>query len=254
MDAARARPAAEAAPVLAVDDVFVAYQPGIDILQGVSLRAGSGQVTAVIGPNGAGKSTLLKTVFGFLKPHRGSVRFDGTDITRLPPHHVKRLGLSYIPQGINVFPHLTVEENLRMGAWVFRRDGQRLARQLDRIYELFPVLRQRRRTRATELSGGQAKMLSIAKEVLTDPALILVDEPSAGLAPQMAAQAYEFLLETREALGVSIVLVDQNIEQAVGLADYVYLLNLGRVKAHGAQAEFGIERVRELLRECLLGE
>lgn len=254
MDAARPMAPPEPAHPLVVDDVHAAYQQGIAILQGISLQARAGALTTIIGPNGAGKSTFLKTVFGFLTAHRGSIRFRGQDITRLRPHQIKRLGMSYVPQGINIFPQLTVEENLLMGAWVFRHDRARCRRQVEHVYQLFPVLYQRRRSRATELSGGQAKMLSIAKEIMTDPDLILVDEPSAGLAPQVAQQAYDLLLEARQALGATIVLVDQNIEQAVEIADYVYLFNLGRVKAHGPRAEFGIDRVRELLKECLLGE
>lgn len=239
--------------VLAASSVYVGYTPGIDILQGLSFRAKEADVTVIIGPNGAGKSTFLKTIFGLLSPHSGHIWFRDKEITSLQPHTIKRLGVSYIPQGINVFPQLTVDENLRMGGWIFRHDRSRLRQQVKRIYELFPVLYRRRYSRATELSGGQAKMLSIAKEIMTDPALLLVDEPSAGLAPNVAAQVYDLLLKIRDALATTIILVDQNIEQSVEIADYVYMFNLGRVKKHGPTTEFTLDRIRGLLQECLLG-
>jgi ABC-type branched-subunit amino acid transport system ATPase component len=242
------------APVeLSVSDVHAGYQPGIDVLTGIDLSTNGLGVTVVIGPNGAGKSTLLRTIFGFLAPNVGRITLGGEDITALAPNVVKRKGVSYIAQGINIFPGLTVEENLRMGAWSIRRDKHRLRTQLDAVYTLFPMLRDNRQRKASALSGGQAKMLSIAKEVMTDPAVILVDEPTAGLSPALSEQAYEFLVLTQRTLGCSILLVDQNIEAAVAIADYVYLINLGKVKNEGQRAEFGRERVRELIQECLTG-
>lgn len=238
---------------LQVGDVWAGYQNGIDVLQGISLNTGQRGMTVVIGPNGAGKSTLLRAIFGLLHPHQGSITLGGKDITGLAPHQIKSLGVSYIAQGINVFPQLTVEENLRMGAWIIRRDKKRLNHQLNRVYELFPVLHERRRSRSNELSGGQAKMLSTAKEIMTDPSLILVDEPTAGLAPVFAQQVYDFLLQTQKAIGCSILLVDQNIEAAVKIADYVYLVNLGRMRNEGPQEQFPMPRVRELIQECLVG-
>ena len=240
-------------PILAIDGLHAGYQSGIDILRGLSLRVREGSLTLVIGPNGAGKSTLLKSVFGFLKPHRGAVLFRGRRIEALQPFAVKRLGIGYVPQELNVFPHLTVEENLRMGGWTFRRDKARLKRQLDRVYETFPALAGRRRLRAGELSGGQNRMLSVAREMMSEPALILVDEPTAGLAPNLVDQVYELLLTARTSLGASILLVDQNIEDAVRHADYVYMINLGRIKAEGPAADFDATRTRELIQECLLG-
>jgi ABC-type branched-subunit amino acid transport system ATPase component len=238
---------------LAINNVWAGYQDGIDVLKGVSLATRQNGMTVLIGPNGAGKSTLLRTIFGFLHPHRGSIKFGTQDISTLAPHEIKSAGVSYIAQGINVFPQLTVEENLRMGAWTIRKDKKRLNDQFNRVYELFPVLRERRLSRSNELSGGQAKMLSTAKEVMTNPALILVDEPTAGLAPAFSEQVYDFLLQTQRALGCAILLVDQNIEAAVQIADYVYLMNLGRIRNEGPQAQFPLPRVRELIQECLVG-
>jgi ABC-type branched-subunit amino acid transport system ATPase component len=240
-------------PILAIDGLHAGYQSGIDILRGLSLRVREGSLTLVIGPNGAGKSTLLKTIFGFLKPHRGAVLFRGRPIDALQPFAVKRLGIGYVPQELNVFPQLTVDENLRMGGWTFRRDKARIKRRLDRVYETFPALAGRRRLRAGELSGGQSRMLSVAREMMSEPALILVDEPTAGLAPNLVDQVYELLLAAHTRLGASILLVDQNIEDAVRHADYVYMVDLGRIKAEGPAADFDAARTRELIRECLLG-
>ena len=239
--------------ILAVDGLHAGYQSGIDILRGLSLQVRDGSLTLIIGPNGAGKSTLLKSVFGFLKPHRGAVSFRGRRIEALQPFAVKRLGISYVPQELNIFPQLSVEENLRMGSWTFRRDKARIKRRLDRVYETFPALAGRRRLRAGELSGGQSRMLSVAREMMSEPALILVDEPTAGLAPNLVDQVYELLLAAHTRLGASILLVDQNIEDAVRHADYVYMVDLGRIKAEGPAADFDAARTRELIRECLLG-
>ena len=239
--------------LLEVEELHAAYQPGVDILQGLSLAARGGSLTLVIGPNGAGKSTLLRAIFGFLKPHAGAVRFMAESTMGLQPYEVKARGISYVPQEINTFPGLTVDENLRMGCWTFRRDRPRLAAQLDKIYGVFPVLAERRRTRAGDLSGGQGRMLSVAREMMSDPKLMLVDEPTAGLAPALVDQVYELLLTARRSIGATILLVDQNIEDAIPHADYIYMINLGRIKAEGPPAEFGQTRVRALIHECLLG-
>jgi branched-chain amino acid transport system ATP-binding protein len=237
--------------LLELEGIVAGYVEGIDILNGVDLRVEPGTITGIIGPNGAGKSTLLRTVFGFLHPRRGRIVFAGREIQARPPHEIKRLGLSYVPQGTNVFPQLTVRENLQLGGWVFRRDRGRIARLVARAYAEFPGLGEKRRMRATALSGGQAKMLSLAKEQMSDPTLVLVDEPSAGLAPRVAQQVYARLLEARAA-GATILLVDQNITKAVEIADYLYLLEMGQVRRQGPRAAFA-DQLRELVRDALLG-
>lgn len=242
-----------AGPVLTVKDVEAGYVPGVDILRGLSLQAAANAITLIIGPNGAGKSTLLRSVFGFLKPHTGSVTFDGRDVTGQNPSTLKAAGISYVTQDINSFPLLTVEENLAMGAWVFRRDKARIARQLEHVYETFPALKARKGVKAGSLSGGQGRMLSVAREMMTGPRLLLIDEPTVGLAPNLVEQVYEILTSARRATGAAILLVEQNVEQALPLADYLYLLNLGQVKAEGPGREFDNARVRKLVQECLLG-
>jgi ABC-type branched-subunit amino acid transport system ATPase component len=239
--------------LLTVTDVHAGYLPGVDILQGLSIEARANAITLVIGPNGAGKSTLLRTVFAFLAPNQGTITFRGKPTAGLRPSDLKASGISYVTQDINSFPGLTVEENLRMGAWVFRRDRERLRRQLERVYATFPALAAKRRTRAGELAGGQGRMLSVAREMMTEPQLLLVDEPTAGLAPNLVEQVYDILLSTRKAGEIAILLVEQNVEQALPLADHLYLLNLGRVKAEGPGHEFDNTRVRTLIQECLLG-
>src|SRR5262249_39812037 len=149
----------------------------------LSLVVTAGSLTLVVGPNGAGKSTLLKTIFGFLHANRGEIWFRGQRIDALAPHVIKSLGIGYVPQELNIFPLLTVEENLRMGGWTLRRELARLTAALERVYETFPVLALRRREPAGALSGGQGRMLGLAREMMTAPALMLVDEPTAGLAP-----------------------------------------------------------------------
>jgi ABC-type branched-subunit amino acid transport system ATPase component len=237
--------------LLELEGVAAGYVEGIDVLDDVQLRVEAGTITGVIGPNGAGKSTLLKTIFGFLHPHRGRIVFDGQDIGGRAPHALKRMGISYVPQGANIFPQLTVHENLELGAWVFRRDRARITTLLERAYEAFPRLRARRRTRATALSGGEGRMLSVAKELVTGPRLMLVDEPSAGLAPALSNQVYDRLLAAR-AQGVTILLVDQNIAKCVEVSDYLYLLEVGRVRREGPREVFA-DNLRDLIRDSLLG-
>jgi ABC-type branched-subunit amino acid transport system ATPase component len=237
--------------LLELHAVVAGYVDGIEILNGIDLAVTRGTVTGIIGPNGAGKSTLLKTVFGFLHPRGGRILFDDRDIGHLAPHALKRLGIGYVPQGANIFPQLTVQENLQIGAWVFRHDRARVAAMLERAYTAFPRLRDKRGLRATVLSGGEAKMLSVAKELVTDPSLLLVDEPSAGLAPRIATQVYERLQEV-QAAGVTILLVDQNITKAVEVSDYLYVLEIGRVRREGPRQAFA-DQLRDLIRDALLG-
>ena len=240
-------------PLLAVDGVYAAYQSGVDILQGMSIDVPAGSFVLVIGPNGAGKSTLLKTVFGLLKVHRGTVQFAGQSIASLAPHEIKRLGISYVPQELNTFPQLTVEENLNVGGWTLRKQPVVLKQRLAQVYDIFPVLAERRREKAGALSGGQGRMLSVAREMITEPKLMLVDEPTVGLAPNLSDQVYALLQTARKSISTTILLVDQNVSDALKQAELVVMMNLGSVKAAGPVAEFGEQRVRDLVQECLLG-
>ena len=237
--------------LLGVDHVAAGYVEGIDILADVTLQVEPGSITGIIGPNGAGKSTLLKTIFGFLHPRRGRILYGGREIQALAPYEIKRLGISYVPQGQNIFPQLTVEENLQLGAWIARHDRASVASSLERAYATFPRLRERRRRRATSLSGGEAKMLSLAKELVNDPALLLVDEPSAGLAPRIAHLVYEELVAARTR-GVTILLIDQNITKAVEISDYLYMIERGQVRREGPRERFA-DQLHQIIRDSLLG-
>ncbi len=195
------------------------------VLHGVSLRAGSDQIVAIIGPNGAGKSTLLRAVYGLLRPRGGAVRFESEDITGLSPDRLTRRGMNFVPQMDNVFPTLSVAENLQVSVLPVPRAERRAA--LDRVADLFPILHERRRHRAGSLSGGQRKLLALARALVTGPRLLLLDEPSAGLAPQAVELVFEKLEEIK-ALGIAIVMVEQNARRALGLSDVGYVLDMGR--------------------------
>ena len=237
--------------MLQVQGLAVGYQAGVDILQGIHLRVEPGAITSVVGPNGAGKSTLLKCLFGLLPPRAGQIRLDGQPIGDWPPERRKAAGMAYLPQHHSTFPQLTVEENLKLGGWLLRGDRQRLQARIQELYRLFPVLGERRRARATNLSGGQLRMLALAKEIVVPPRLLLVDEPSVGMAPNVATEMYAFLAGL-PATGTGVLLVDQNIADAVRLAERVYLVGEGRLQREGSGAWFG-EHLDQVIREMLRG-
>lgn len=237
--------------MLWVDRVVAGYHPGIEILNDLTVRAAAGRITAVIGPNGAGKSTLLRVVFGLVRPRAGRVMFEEREIQALAADERKRIGIGYVPQEPSTFPQMTVEENLLVGGWTIRGDRGRLRDRLEHIYALFPSLADLRRARATLLSGGQLRMLSVAKELVAMPRLLLVDEPTAGLAPRIAGEVYDLLARSRE-LGITVLLVDQNIAAAVAVADHVYLVVMGRVERDGPREVFA-QDLRAIIQETLVG-
>src|SRR5919202_2633549 len=237
--------------MLEVRDLAVGYQAGVDILQGIHLRVEPGAITSVVGPNGAGKSTLLKCLFGLLAGRAGNIRLEGEHIGHWPPERRKAAGMAYLPQHHSTFPQLTVEENLKLGGWLLRSDRKRLQARIQELYRLFPALGDRRRTRATNLSGGQLRMLALAKEIVVPPRLLLVDEPSVGMAPNVAAEMYTFLARLPTA-GTGVLLVDQNLADAVRLAERVYLVGEGRVQREGSGAWFA-EHLDQVIREMLRG-
>lgn len=223
--------------MLDIAGLHAGYERDLDILQGVSLAAAAGRITALLGANGVGKSTLLKVVAGFLRPSRGQVSLDGRSLAGVPPHQMVSRGVSYIPQQPGIFSEMTVEENLLIGGWSFRRDRARVRGQLEAGYRRFPVLAEKRRQRAGQLSGGQQRMVEIARALMADPALILVDEPTASLAPMVWQEVYRAIVDLRDQ-GRAVLLVDQEIRQALRIADYVYVLDLGRNRRQGVPADF----------------
>lgn len=224
--------------MLEVRDLYVGYYKDLNILQGINARAQTNKITAFLGANGVGKSTLLKAIYGFLKPNGGEVLLEGQNVIGIPTHKLIDLGISYIPQHTGLFRWMTVEENLMLGGWTFRRDKARLRRKLEENYERFPALKEKRRQPAGELSGGQQRMVEVARTLMTDPRLILVDEPTAGLAKLLSQEVYRMLTDLRDQEGMTIILVDQEIRQALKIADYVYVLELGRNKFDGPVEEF----------------
>jgi neutral amino acid transport system ATP-binding protein len=216
-------------PLLAVEDVFAGYVQDLNILQGVNFRINAGELVAVIGPNGAGKSTLAKTIFGLLTPNRGKIQFKGENIVGLKPNQIVERGMCYVPQIANVFPSLTIEENLEMGAFIRNVPLTPLKQQ---IFDTFPVLAQRRRQRAGTLSGGERQQLAMGRALMLQPNLLLLDEPSAALSPLLVNSVFEQIQRINQT-GTAIVLVEQNARKALSMADRGYVLDTGRDRFEG---------------------
>jgi branched-chain amino acid transport system ATP-binding protein len=236
-------------PVLELRTVDVAYHGDIRILQGLSLAVRPGKITGVIGPNGAGKSTALRTLYGLLTPVVGDVLVDGAVVTGLPPWRFIERGISLVPQNRSLFNELSVEDNLRLACWSFRRDKARVAEALERAYTQFPILKDRRTLAAGARSGGQQRFLELGRALALKPRAVLLDEPTAMIAPKLAAEIYEFIHGLPQQ-GITVLLVDQNVRQCVRVADHVYVLELGRNKVDGAAGDFARDAdLRNLIAE-----
>jgi neutral amino acid transport system ATP-binding protein len=214
--------------LLAIEDLVAGYVPEVDILNGVSVRVAEGEIVTIVGPNGAGKSTLIKAVFGLLHPRSGRIQFRDKEISGLRPHECTQLGLSYVPQLDNVFPTLTVEENLEMGSL----DRSTTQAQMERIYELFPRLGERRTQAAGTMSGGERQMVAMGRALMPDPQVLLLDEPSAGLAPAFVDAIFE-KVEDINRHGVTLVMVEQNARRALAMSNRGYVLDLGQDRFEG---------------------
>jgi branched-chain amino acid transport system ATP-binding protein len=224
--------------LLELDGVTSGYMGDIDVLRNVSLTIRKGHISGLIGLNGAGKSTLFKTIYGFLKPKAGTVRLGGRDITGRAPHTLIDDGVWYIPQESSLFPFLTVEENLRLPLeGRQQRFGSTLAQRYDDTLARFPVLREKLKSQAGDLSGGQQKSRQFAKAYMVRPEVCLIDEPSIGLAPKVAADIFQWIRLFADS-GMGILLVDHNVRRVVAMADHVYVLSLGEITASGTPAEF----------------
>jgi ABC-type branched-subunit amino acid transport system ATPase component len=208
---------------LDVQEVVAGYGK-VDILQGVSIQVKAGQIATIIGPNGAGKSTLMKTVFGLLTPREGRVTFQDQDITRLKPSELAPLGMGYVPQDKNIFPSLTVEENLELGG--FSKKGFRRS-SIDPVFELFPFLSDLRKKKAGALSGGERQMVAMGRALVLEPKILLLDEPSAGLAPLLVAEIFNQIQRINQQ-GVSILIVEQNARKALQVSHWGYVLVMGK--------------------------
>jgi branched-chain amino acid transport system ATP-binding protein len=213
--------------LLTVSNIETFYGP-IMAIRGVSFAVPKGQIVTILGANGAGKTTVLKTISGVMDPQKGSVTFDGREVQRMDPDKVMRLGLGHVPEGREVFPFLTVRENLQMGAYT-RKDTDGIAQDMEMVFGYFPVLKERAEQRAGQLSGGEQQMLSISRALMGRPKMMLLDEPSLGLSPKLVKEIFEIIKRINRERGVTVLLVEQNANMALQTGDYGYVLEVGRI-------------------------
>jgi branched-chain amino acid transport system ATP-binding protein len=211
------------------------YGGGLEVLRGVSLKVRKGEIVCLVGPNGAGKSTILRAISGIVRASEGSILFQEEGISGLPPHVILRKGVSHVAQGHSIFPQMTVLENVLLGAYVLD-DAALVSKRLHRVYELFPLLEERKDILAANLSGGQQKILEIGRALMLDPPLMLLDEPSLGLAPKVSNQVFSKIKELNEA-GLTVLMVEQNVRRGLGAAHRGYVLDLGEVRMKGTGTE-----------------
>ena len=230
-----------ATPILELLNVESNYGP-VQALRGVSLAVEEGKIVTVLGANGAGKTTTLKTISGIIDPLKGQVKFRGQDIQGHSPDAIVRAGIVHVPEGREVFPLLSVEDNLRMGAYT-RRDPDGVAKDLEAVFGYFPILRERKNQEAGQLSGGQQQMLAIARALLAQPALILMDEPSLGLSPKLTKEIFDIVVRINRERGVTILLVEQNAHMALKVAHHFYLMEQGKVSFGGTPGQLAEDEV-----------
>ena len=224
--------------ILETKDLDVGYYKDLNILQNLNIKARKNKITAILGANGVGKSTALKAIFGFLTPNAGEVLLEGESIVNIPTYKKILKGLAYIPQQPGVFKDMTVEANLELGGWTFRNDKKQVKEKIEINYERFPVLKEKRKQITGELSGGQQRMVEIGRTLMADPKMMLIDEPTAGLSKMLAEEVYGMLTDLRDRDNLTILIVDQEIRQALKISDYVYVLELGRNKFEGPADDF----------------
>ncbi len=235
-------------PVLKLLNVESAYGP-IKAIRGVSLQVRRGEIATVLGSNGAGKTTILKTISGIIDPRKGSIEFKGANITAQDPAYIVQQGLSHVPEGREVFPLLSVHDNLLMGAYT-RQDSDGVAKDMEGVYGYFPILRERANQNAGLLSGGQQQMLSISRALMANPDLILLDEPSLGLSPKLTKEIFEIVVRINRERGTTILLVEQNANMALNASDYGYVLENGRIVMEDTCARL---REKDDIKEFYLG-
>lgn len=234
--------------MLSVSNLSTSYGP-VEVLHEISLNIHAGELVAIVGANGAGKSTLLRTLSGLQRSRQGTVVFDGQDLTNSPAHRIVRAGICHVPEGRQVFAPLNVEDNLRLGAYTQRQDYDRVEADLEHVYSLFPILRERKQQASGTLSGGQQQMLAIGRALLGRPRLLLLDEPSMGLAPLLVEEIFSIVRSLNEQ-GVTILLVEQNARMALNVADRGYVLETGRIVTSAAASELLND---EAVRKAYLG-
>ncbi|WP_137389512.1 ABC transporter ATP-binding protein [Rhodoligotrophos defluvii] len=237
--------------LLEVKNLHAGYSRDIDILRGVDVIARPTQLTTIIGANGVGKSTLLKAIIGQLRPHTGTITYGDRDLTAVETRDLVRIGIAYVPQGHALFQDMTVAENVEMATWSFRGDKPRARRAIERVYERAPYLKEFRGRRAGLMSGGQQRLMQLELALMSDPDLLLIDEPTVGLDPKRAGAIYAHLRRLVTEEGRTILMVDQNVLAGTDVADYIYVLELGANKLEGTKATFDSE-YRETIADWLI--
>jgi branched-chain amino acid transport system ATP-binding protein len=239
--------------LLELEGVRSGYGSGPDILTDVSLEVEQGSTNCIIGPNGAGKSTLLKTISGILPPRAGTIVFEGESLGGRRPDQVLSSGVSFVPQDRTLFPQMSVRENLVMGGFL-ERDRKVLAERMERVFELFPLMRERSSQMAQTMSGGEQQMLALARALMIEPKLMMIDEPSLGLAPQIASQIFGIIRRLGEEMGITILLIEQSVRQGLAVADWAFVLDLGTKRFEGpADTILDDPRIRDLYLGSLAG-
>jgi len=232
--------------MLEIKNVTAGYLPDVNVLQGINIHVNKGELVCMIGPNGAGKSTVLRAISGILKPNQGEIIFDSKSIGGLRPDLVLRQGIAHVPQGHSSFPEMTVQENLLMGAYVLNNKTER-DRRMEKVYAMFPFLKERRNEKAGNFSGGQQKILEVGRALMLEPKMILLDEPSLGLAPITAKQVFDTIKSLKNDMGMTVLMVEQNAKSGLAIADRAYVLELGVERLEGpAQTLLSDPRVAEL--------
>ena len=230
--------------LLKIDGIHVGYGP-VEVLNGMSMDVRQGELVTLLGSNGAGKSTLVKTISGFLRPQKGAIEFNGSRIDGMEADAITRRGLSQCPEGRSLFIDLTVADNLKLGAYVFKKDENKVRTRLERIYNLFPILKERRKQKAGTLSGGQQQMVAIGRALMAEPKLLILDEPSLGLAPLIIEKLFQTVRNILNEEGIAVLLVEQNAVKSLEIADRGYVIESGRVVLSGSKKElYGNEEVR----------
>ncbi|MFN3267840.1 MAG: ABC transporter ATP-binding protein [Zestosphaera sp.] len=234
--------------LLKAENIETGYR-GVQVLWGITASVSKNEVVAVLGPNGAGKTTLLKSIIGFLKIWSGSIKFLNEEISKLPVYERVRRGIALVPEGRKLFPNMTVEENLIMGAYLYNiKKDKEIQNIIEIVYSLFPILKERRTQKAGTLSGGQQQMLAVGRALMTNPKILLLDEPTLGLSPKLASEVLETVVKLRDELGISVLLVEEKVLLATRVADRIYLINQGRIEHEVLKSDF---RKDELLYKYL---
>jgi len=233
--------------MLTINNINSGYGKSI-VLKNISIKVNKGDIVGLLGANGAGKTTLMKTIIGLIKPYSGEIFFQNNNITKAPPYKISKLGMSIVPEGRKILPQLTVEENLKLGAFSSKMN---LEDRLDYVYNLFPILKQRKGQIGSSLSGGEQQMLAIARALMSDPKLLLLDEPSLGLSPKIVEEVFKLIVKLNKEMNVTILIAEQNTKKTIDISTYLYFMVTGTIALSGKKEEI---KENEVIREIYLGK